>query len=457
MSFRFLVIGAGPAGLYTSKFLTRLFPKHSSLDLIDKEMLPGGLLRWGVAPDHAELRSSISQFDSLFKTDSFNYFGNVGLSPSAGFKTICQNYSAIIFTNGAENTKKIKLKNEEICSENIFNSTDFFHFYNGKNHELPEKFKNLKNARKVIIIGNGNVTIDMARIFTAEPSKLAKNERVNTNFINLLSENQINSIDVIGRRGVIQSACAVKELKDLLNESTFSVHVLKNEFEKSMTDQSLKDCDDKVELTNRQNRKKLKLFESLIDLKPKRNKLNFRFLLAPFSVVKKNGKNFLICKKMNLVDTEIGVKIEEIIGEFEEFEFDFLIKNLGFEIGKPFFLDVLEDDEVPTYKCGWFVSKGKGTIADLIIDSQNKASIIFQDSLKGKLPEKSPESFLREYLKKINKIPENEEMFIGNKIPEKVLDKTSYLQFREKEKETEFEIYDSNFVKSYLKKVQLLI
>ena len=76
MKPRFLVLGAGPAGLYLSKALLKHFGRDANIDMLSKDFLPGGLLRWGVAPDHFELKSSISQFDHLFEAENFNFCGN---------------------------------------------------------------------------------------------------------------------------------------------------------------------------------------------------------------------------------------------------------------------------------------------------------------------------------------------------------------------------------------------
>jgi hypothetical protein len=303
----------------------------------------------------------------------------------------------------------------------------------------------MRNKRKMVIIGNGNVSIDIARLITCDRTKLEVNSRVNPKFMRFLDANQFEDIEIIARRGVVQSACGVKELRDLLQASEFRIRALRSEVESGLSVNSLRLCDDSVNVARRVNRKKLKLFESLSDESRGEKEVRFRFLLQPFKVGVKGEKRVLVCRKMRLVDRKDDVAAEIVDGEIEELEFDVLVKSLGFRSSNADF-ESRVDAQLPLYRCGWASSNGKGTIADLIVDCQGKVDAISADITKERLQCRNINMEPRQLLSRISGQAES---------PLVVMEKSGYVEFRKFESLKKTELHSLADIQSYMTQCHL--
>ena len=427
---RILILGAGPSGLFLSKSLLKKF-KNIKIDLIEKKLYAGGLLRYGVAPDHPEVKSALKNFDDIFNNENLNFFGNVYLNYEQIKKFIDSNYySKIILASGAKE-KKIFLRGEELLKNKIISANNIVYFYNNyykKKNDFEKYKENFKKSKKVVIIGNGNVSLDIARLLTKNVDKL-KSYQVNPKFIELINDCNLEEITIVARRGVIQAACDIRELRELLNESDFDIFIDDNDFKKSCDEKSLKYLDVKKNIKNRPYKRKFNLMEKIIE-KSSKNKKNkkiiFRFLLNPVEIIQKEKDNkfFLKCKETELKYDGKNSKAVDIEGKTEYLEFDFLIKSLGYE--KKYIID---DENIE--KCGWASTGGKGKLNDSYF---NCTDLIFNLDLKN---EKLNDFDLEKELKK-------------NKIP--FFDKNSYLKLREYEIKNNIEIQEKEELSNFLNK-----
>ena len=451
MNHRFLIIGAGPAGLYMARYLLRNFDNKICIDMIDRNLLPGGLLRKGVAPDNSKLKVSISHFDELFANPNFNFFGNVSISNNLSSSSFYQNYSAVVFANGAPINRKSKIENQDQFTSKIFEASELFGYYNGMSELEESKRQNLINAKRIVVIGNGNVTIDIVRLLTTDSKQLEDNLRINRDFVSLVHQSQLQEVLVLGRRGVIQSACTIAELRSLIEHSSFQIQTFKKDIEKSLTQLNLAECDDSINIYNRQNKKKLDIFKKLSAEKSLTGKtVTFRFLLSPFRIEQRSEKMILICNKMKLIDVNNQIKTELADQIFEEIECDLIVKSLGFEVENTTNFDRSKMNLNNFFKVGWAQSNGKGTIADLIIDCQNKSKELLEKARNGLIEENENVSFIESILK--NKENPQIKSFLENRAPGIYLDKTGYSNFREFEKQKNAEIHDAEFWKTFCKK-----
>ncbi|CCX10365.1 Similar to NADPH:adrenodoxin oxidoreductase, mitochondrial; acc. no. P22570 [Pyronema omphalodes CBS 100304] len=220
---RLAVIGAGPAGFYTSyRVLSKLTNAH--VDMYESLPVPYGLVRFGVAPDHPEVKKCQEKFDEVASSDRFNYIGNIAIgtsSPNLPFNPlplshITPHYDAVLLSYGAAKDKKLGIDSEDTL-KGVYSARAFVGWYNG----LPEYagFESqmlLDSAEEAVIIGQGNVALDVARILLTPVDDLRKTD-ITEQAIEALSKSRVRSVRVMGRRGPLQAAFTVKELRELLS------------------------------------------------------------------------------------------------------------------------------------------------------------------------------------------------------------------------------------------------
>ena len=357
---RFLIIGAGPSGLYLSKLLLKRF-KNIKIDLLEKNLFAGGLLRYGVAPDHPEVKSALKNFDEIFKNEKFNFFGNVNLNNDYIKKINDSNYyTKIIFASGAKE-KSFFLKGEDLFKNKILPSNIMVNFYNNyyeKKKDFEIYKESFKKSKKLIIIGNGNVSMDIARLLTKNTDRF-KPYQINPDFIDLIKNSNLEEITIVARRGVFQAACDIKELRELITESDFGIIIDDNDFKKSCDKKSLELLNVKKDIRNRPYKRKFDLMKKIIE-KSKSNlkkKIIFRFLLNPVEIIQKDHKLFLKCKKTELKYKDKNFIAVNLENQTEFIEFDFLIKSVGYEKE-----NLVERKNIE--KCGWASTGGKGKLND---------------------------------------------------------------------------------------------
>ena len=153
------IIGSGPSAFYTCQSLLKSI-EGANIDIIEKLPAPFGLVRYGVAPDHQKTKNIIKLFSKILDNDKVSFFGNIDVGKDVSLEFISKNYDAVVLASGAENDKKLSIAGENI--RGVYGSNEFVGWYNGipKYQTLEPELTN-KNA---IIIGNGNVALDCARL-----------------------------------------------------------------------------------------------------------------------------------------------------------------------------------------------------------------------------------------------------------------------------------------------------
>lgn len=207
---RVCVVGAGPAGFYAAMHLTK---HHDSIivDIIEKLPVPFGLIRYGVAPDHPDVKNVINQFNKVAQRSNVNFYGNITLGQDITLSQLRQHYDAVLLTYGAEEDKSLGIENED--GNNIIAARNFVGWYNG----LPRD-TNLKvdlSGHTAAILGQGNVGLDVARILMTPIDELRKTD-ITEHALNALAESKVKELYLVGRRGPLQVAFTIKELREQL-------------------------------------------------------------------------------------------------------------------------------------------------------------------------------------------------------------------------------------------------
>ncbi|MDQ4051113.1 MAG: FAD-dependent oxidoreductase [Actinomycetota bacterium] len=216
--FRVAVVGAGPAGLYTADELL----KHPEVqvDVYDRLPTPYGLVRAGVAPDHQSTKQVERLFRAIEDQPGFRYFLGVEIGRDLGHEELVAQYHAVVYSVGAASDRGLDIEGEQLLGS--CSSTDLVGWYNG--HPDKQDLVVPLDHERAVVVGNGNVALDVARILTADPEALAATD-IATLPLTALRRGRVREVVVLGRRGPAQAAFTVPELIGLAGLSGLNVVV----------------------------------------------------------------------------------------------------------------------------------------------------------------------------------------------------------------------------------------
>ena len=206
---RVAIIGAGPAGFYAAEHLQKQ-ERGIAVDLFDRLPTPFGLVRGGVAPDHPKIKSVTRVYDKIAARPGFRFFGNVEFGRDLSLGELLRHYHAVIFACGAPTDRALGIPGEELAGSRT--ATEFVGWYNGH----PD-FRDLEfdlSQESVVVVGVGNVAMDVARILCRTPAELAATD-IACHALEALSRSQVKTVYVLGRRGPAQAAFTNPEIKEL--------------------------------------------------------------------------------------------------------------------------------------------------------------------------------------------------------------------------------------------------
>ena len=204
---RAAIIGAGPAGFYATD---QLLDAGFDVDLIDLLPTPYGLVRSGVAPDHPKIKSVTRVYDKTAGREGFRFFGGVALGSDITRAELLERYHAVVYAFGTPDDNRLGIPGED--RPGSYPATRFVAWYNGHPDGEEEEF--VLSARRAVVIGNGNVAVDVARMLVLEPGELAVTDTAD-HAIPKLAEAKIEEVVLLGRRGPAQAAFTNPELREL--------------------------------------------------------------------------------------------------------------------------------------------------------------------------------------------------------------------------------------------------
>lgn len=204
------IIGSGPAGYYTAEAALKQWGEAVRVDIFDMLPVPYGLIRSGVAPDHQSIKAVSRRYEATNLSDNVRFVGNVMVGRDIAIAELQELYDAVVLATGAPHDKKVGLPGEDLA--NVFGSAAFVGWYNG--HPEFAAFDPDFAGRNAVVIGNGNVALDVARILAKTRSEFAGSDIVN-HALDALEESKTEQVTILGRRGPHQIAMTPKELGEL--------------------------------------------------------------------------------------------------------------------------------------------------------------------------------------------------------------------------------------------------
>jgi ferredoxin--NADP+ reductase len=210
--YSIVIVGAGPSGYFTAQAFQKAQTNeiNFSIDMIERLPTPWGLVRSGVAPDHPKIKTVSKVFEKIAKDDGFRLFANVELGKDVSLKDLRENYDVVVLATGATTSRRLGIIGEKL--PNCAYAADFVPWYNAH----PD-FTNLNvdvNTDTAIVIGAGNVAMDVARILALDPSELDPTD-IAEHALAVFKSSKIRNVIICARRGPEHAAFTTSELRDL--------------------------------------------------------------------------------------------------------------------------------------------------------------------------------------------------------------------------------------------------
>jgi NADPH-dependent glutamate synthase beta subunit-like oxidoreductase len=205
---RVAIVGSGPSGFYAAEAL--LQSEHTTeVDILERLPVPYGLVRYGVAPDHPRLKDVADTYAEIARHPRFSFIGNVTFGKDFTLKELADCYHAVIFATGAATDRKLGIPGEDIQGSHA--ATSFVGWYNGHPDYRDLEFD--LSSESAVVIGQGNVAIDVCRILAKSTDELRRTD-IASHALDALAESRIREIHLIGRRGPVQARFTTKELRE---------------------------------------------------------------------------------------------------------------------------------------------------------------------------------------------------------------------------------------------------
>ncbi|MCW2748782.1 MAG: pyridine nucleotide-disulfide oxidoreductase [Nocardioidaceae bacterium] len=223
---RVAVVGAGPAGIYASDILTKS-DLDVTIDIIERDPTPFGLIRYGVAPDHPRIKEIVKALKRVFTNDDIRFIGNVNYGADLKLEDLHQFYDAVIFATGASKDRALSIPGIDL--EGSFGAADFVSWFDG-HPEAPRDWPFDCRAEQVAVLGVGNVGLDVARMLAKTADELLVTE-IPDNVYRGLKSNAAKDVHVFARRGPAQVKFTPMELRELSHSPNIDVIVHPEGFE----------------------------------------------------------------------------------------------------------------------------------------------------------------------------------------------------------------------------------
>ena len=203
------IVGSGPSGFYAAEALLDS-GLEVQIDMIERLPVPYGLVRFGVAPDHPKLKSVTATYASIANDSRLRFFGNVELGGDVTVAELGAMYHAVIIATGADTDRKLGIEGEHL--RGVHAASDFVGWYNGRPEAAALQFD--LSQEVAMVVGHGNVAIDVCRILAKPVSELRKTD-IAKHALEVLESSRVSEIHLVGRRGPVQARFTPKELREL--------------------------------------------------------------------------------------------------------------------------------------------------------------------------------------------------------------------------------------------------
>ena len=322
-TFKVAIVGAGPAGYFTAQALQNSQTDDLSfqIDMIERLPTPWGLVRSGVAPDHPKIKTVAKVFEKIAKEPNFRLFANVEIGKDISIKELREKYDAVVLATGCAVGKKLGIPGEDL--PNSLSAAQFVPWYNA--HPDYTEVEVDLSGDTAVVIGAGNVAMDVARMLALDPTELDPTDTAK-HALAKLHQSNIRTVIICGRRGPEHASFTSPELRDLPKLENTDVYIDLNEIEKAQV---------RVETTGeleKELRNNLEAMRLIAEHQKKgvARKLEIKFLATPLEI-KGNSKVEEIVFRANQVEAD-----DKITSTDKTFAIKcgLVITAIGYEVGE---------------------------------------------------------------------------------------------------------------------------
>jgi ferredoxin--NADP+ reductase len=393
---RVAIVGAGPAGFYAADHLLRSDELSVEVDMFDRLPTPFGLVRAGVAPDHPKIKSVIRVYEKTAARAGFRFFGNVEVGRQVSAAELAERYHAVIYAYGAATDRHLGIPGEDLPGSHP--ATAFVAWYNAHPDFADAEFD--LSCERALVIGNGNVATDVARMLALTREELEVTDTAE-HAIGPLADCGVREIVILGRRGPVQAAFTNPELRELGEMADADVEVDPAELE--LDDLSRIHLEsEEADITTRRNVEILTEF-SQRRRQGRRKRIVLRFLRSPVEIAGDGRVERVTVARNELYRDGSGAIRARDTGERETIECGLVLRSIGYAglglEGVPFDERravipneagrVIEPGGRPLpgqYAVGWIKRGPSGVIGTNKKDAQETVDGLVLDLEQGRMP-----------------------------------------------------------------------
>lgn len=317
---RVAIIGSGPSGFYAADALLKA--EHvTHVDMFERLPCPYGLVRLGVAPDHQKIKSVIKVYERIAAKPEFTYFGNVEFGTDLTLSDLNKYYDAAIFANGAQKDRNLGIPGEDLAGS--WAATEFVAWYNGHPDYRDLEFD--FSHETAVVIGQGNVAIDVCRILCKTVDEL-KSTDIAQHALDQLATSNIKNVYMVGRRGPVQAKFSQVEIREMGHLADCN----------TVIDPSVFDFDpvSQAEYDDPANKSAPKIVPIMKEVSETGNAdatrtLFIEFCKSPSSILGSDRVESIVLEKNELSGEPFAVKARGT-GETEEIEAGLVLRSVGY-------------------------------------------------------------------------------------------------------------------------------
>ncbi len=395
---RVAIVGSGPAGFYSAEHLHKREDIHVAVDMFDRLPTPFGLVRAGVAPDHPKIKSVTRMYEKTAARETFRFFGGVEIGRDLTPAELAQHYHAVVYAYGTATDRQLGIAGEGLPG--VHAATEFVAWYNA-HPDFADRSFNLE-CERAIVVGNGNVAADVARMLALTRSELEATDTADY-AIDALAGSSISEIVILGRRGPAQAAFTNPEVRELGEMADADVIVDSADCELDEISQAFLESDDS-DPTNQRN---VEIFTDFASREPegKRKRIVLRFFSSPLEIQGDGKVERIVLGRNELIRDDSGAVRARDTGHRETLDCGLVFRSIGYAgiglEGIPFdevratisneggrVVDPHTGEQVPgLYAVGWIKRGPSGVIGTNKKDAQETVDNLFADVDAGRVPE----------------------------------------------------------------------
>lgn len=374
MTLRVAIVGSGPAGIYTAEALVKQSRDPVEVDVLERLPTPYGLVRYGVAPDHTSIKSIAGYLRRVLETPGVRFLGGVELGADLSADDLLSCYDAVVYCTGAMVDRHLGVPGEDLPGSVA--ATDFVNWYCGHPDVPPDAFS--LDAEDVVVIGVGNVAVDVVRIMAKTADELRGTD-VPEEVLDRLAASKVKRIHMVGRRGPEHAKFTLKELRELGELLNADVLTFPGEI-----------AVDDLTTLSRQVRGNVDVLRSWSERKPadRPRRLEVRFWLRPVEIL---GVSRVEGVRLERTRLENGRVVGT--GDFETIPADMVMRSVGYQSvalpGVPFDAESMTVPNVAgkvtdrQYVAGWLKRGPTGVIGTNKSDAAETVRTLLAEVVPG--------------------------------------------------------------------------